>query len=578
MMTSERSDSAQHPDRSHQDGREKLRNEILAACLEDSVLAAEVAAFLIDYLDMERLAAPGRPPPVVNPPLAPTVTARESPPAESISMPVATRLGNYDLLAEIARGGMGVVYKARQHQLNRTVALKMIRTGHLATAEDVKRFHTEAEAAAHLRHPNIVRVHEVGEVDGQHFFSMEFIEGRTLAKRLAEAPVPGRTAALYVRQIARAIHYAHLQGILHRDLKPSNILLDYNDEPHVTDFGLAKRLQSPDGPRVMAADPTRTGVVLGTPSYMAPEQAAGKVKELGPACDVYGLGAVLYELLTGRPPFRSDTPLDTLIQVLECEPVPPRLLNPKVNRDLETICLKCLEKDPNLRYASADALADDLQRYEGGEPILARSYNILARLTRALRKPSHQVADLHAWAVLLWLFSGIIVVGHSVRFVLIETAQPSWLVWLSRLGQVLLGAAALWFCSRRRPLLRSAAERPVWTIWLGYLLASLACGLVIRLLIAGAVLTAGTNAPVSWQEAILYPFAAVLSGLAFWVMGGSYGGRFYVFGLAFFALSLLMLWHLPWAPLEFGLFWAASLAAIGWRLRQLGAEAAAERF
>jgi hypothetical protein len=165
-----------------------------------------------------------------------------------------------------------------------------------------------------------------------------------------------------------------------------------------------------------------------------------------------------------------------------------------------------------------------------------------------------------------------------VRFVLIETAQPSWLVWLSRLGQVLLGAAALWFCSRRRPLLRSAAERPVWTIWLGYLLASLACGLVIRLLIAGAVLTAGTNAPVSWQEAILYPFAAVLSGLAFWVMGGSYGGRFYVFGLAFFALSLLMLWHLPWAPLEFGLFWAASLAAIGWRLRQLGAEAAAERF
>ena len=578
-MTSEQSDSEQPPDHSHkEDEREKQRNEILAACLEDSVLAAEVAAFLIDYLHMERLAAPGRLLPVVQPSLAPTVTALDGPPAKSISMPKATCLGNYDLLAEIARGGMGVVYKARQHQLNRTVALKLILTGRLATAEDVKRFHTEAEAAARLRHPNIVPIHEVGEVDGQHFFSMEFIEGPNLAQRLADGPVPGRTAARYVRQIARAIQYAHLQGILHRDLKPSNILLDHNDEPHVTDFGLAKRLQSPDGPGVTAADPTRTGAVLGTPSYMAPEQAAGKVKELGPACDVYGLGAVLYELLTGRPPFRSDTPLDTVMQVLECEPVPPRLLNPKVDRDLETICLKCLEKDPNHRYASADALADDLQRYEGGEPILARSYNILTRLTRALRKPSHQVADLHAWALLLWLFSGIILVGHPIQFVLIETQQPSWLVWLSRLGQVLVGAAALWFCSRRRPLLQSPAERPVWTIWLGYLLASLVCGLVIRLLIAGGVLTTGPNAPAFWQEEILYPFAAVLSGLAFWVMGGSYGGRFYIFGLAFFTLSFLMLLHLPWAPLEFGLLCAVSLAAIGWRLRQLGAEAADERF
>src|SRR6516165_9890384 len=268
-MTSEQSDSEQPPDHSHkEDEREKQRDEILAACLENSVLAAEVAAFLIDYLHMERLAAPGRLLPVVQPSLAPTVTALDGPPAKSISMPKATCLGNYDLLAEIARGGMGVVYKARQHQLNRTVALKLILTGRLATAEDVKRFHTEAEAAARLRHPNIVRVHEVGEVDGQHFFSMEFIEGRTLAQRLAEGPVPGRTAALYVRQIARAIHYAHLQGILHRDLKPSNILLDHNDEPHVTDFGLAKRMQSSDGPGVIVADPTRTGAVLGTPSYM----------------------------------------------------------------------------------------------------------------------------------------------------------------------------------------------------------------------------------------------------------------------------------------------------------------------
>ena len=213
-------------------------------------------------------------------------------------MPPERFFGDYELLAEVARGGMGVVYRARQITLNRTVALKMILAGKLADADDVQRFRTEAEAAARLTHPNIVAVHEVGEIQGQHFFSMEFIDGSNLAQRLSGGPVPGRDAARYVRQIARAVHYAHRQGILHRDLKPSNILLDSDDEPHITDFGLAKRLGNHDSGQ------TRSGAILGTPSYMAPEQAQGKIRELGPACDIYSLGAILYELLTGRPPFR----------------------------------------------------------------------------------------------------------------------------------------------------------------------------------------------------------------------------------------------------------------------------------
>ena len=208
--------------------------------------------------------------------------------------------GDYELLAEIARGGMGVVYRARQRSLDRTVALKMILAGKLANPEDLQRFRTEAEAAARLSHPNIVAIHDVGAIDGQHFFSMEFIEGISLAQRLTRGPVASRDAARYVRQIARAVEYAHRHGILHRDLKPSNIMLDADDEPHITDFGLAKRLDNQDSGQ------TRTGAILGTPSYMAPEQAQGKIRELGPACDIYSLGAMLYELLTGRssPPFR----------------------------------------------------------------------------------------------------------------------------------------------------------------------------------------------------------------------------------------------------------------------------------
>ncbi|HEX8200954.1 MAG TPA: serine/threonine-protein kinase, partial [Isosphaeraceae bacterium] len=305
-----------------------------------------------------------------------THTPRPSDPAAPRPS-VIHHVGDYELLEEIARGGMGVVYKARQISLNRTVAVKMILGGQLASAAEVDRFHAEAEAAANLQHPNIVAIHEVGEHLGRHYFSMDYVEGRSLAEIVRDNPLPAERAARYVRTIARAIHFAHQRGTLHRDLKPSNVLIDGSDQPRVTDFGLARRIQG-------GSDLTATGAVLGTPSYMPPEQAAGRRDDVSPASDVYALGAILYELLVGRPPFRAATPLETVKQVLEARPVSPRLLNPGLPRDLETICLKCLEKEPRNRYATAQELADELGRFLDGKPIRARPLNAAHRLGRWL--------------------------------------------------------------------------------------------------------------------------------------------------------------------------------------------------
>jgi serine/threonine protein kinase len=492
------------------------------------------------------------------------MTLSASPLAPTLDLtPPQREFGDYDLLAEIARGGMGVVYRARQKGLNRIVALKMILAGRLAGEDDLQRFLTEAEAAARLQHPNIVQVHEVGQVDGQYFFSMEFIEGPSLTQRLSHGPLPSKVAARYVRAIARAVHYAHLQGILHRDLKPSNILLDANDEPHVTDFGLAKKLGG-DSRR------TRSGAVMGTPSYMAPEQAAGKVRELGPACDVYGLGAVLYELLTGRPPFQSDTPLDTLMHVLDREPVPPRLLNPKVDRDLETICLKCLEKDPRHRYGSAEALADDLERYINGESIGARSFNVFDRLLNTLERSQHDV-DFHSWSTMLLLFAPIIFLSHFATFLLIRSELPDtlhWLHWLPRGAQFAVLAGVFWWHCRGRTLLpTNAAERQLWSLVIGYIAAY-----EVSVFVYSILLNQGLSFPGQphFTELIRYPTSAVLSGLVFFALGSNYWGRCYALGVFFFILAMLMPLHLDWAPIEFGAAWAATLSLLGLHLRRLG--------
>jgi tetratricopeptide (TPR) repeat protein/tRNA A-37 threonylcarbamoyl transferase component Bud32 len=308
-------------------------------------------------------------------------------------------VAGYEILGMLGRGAMGVVYKARQRGLKRLVALKMILSGEHASEHELARFRSEAEAVAHLQHPNIVQIYEVGEEQGRPFFSLEFVDGPSLDKKIKGTPMPPAEAARLVQQLAVAMNYAHEHGIIHRDLKPANVLLAPDGTPKIGDFGLAKRIEEDSGQ-------TRTGAVLGTPSYMAPEQAEGKTKEVGPLSDQYSLGSILYELLTGRPPFKGSTILDTLQQVRTLEPVPPIEFQPGVPRDLETICLKTLQQEPVRRYASAGELAEDLRRFLAGEPILARPVGRAERLWRWCRR-NPRVAGLTAAVVGLVVVWGV---------------------------------------------------------------------------------------------------------------------------------------------------------------------------
>ncbi len=292
------------------------------------------------------------------------------------------RLGDYELIEEIARGGMGVVYRARQISLNRVVAVKVVLHGPFSSPEFVQRFRTEAAVVAGLQHPHIVAIHEVGQANDEHFFSMDYIAGQDLGELVREQPLPARRAAELLQTIAEAVHYAHQRGVVHRDLKPSNVLVDASGLPRITDFGLAKLVGTD-------AELTTTGQVLGSPGYIAPEQAAGRREEAGPAGDIYSLGAILYQLLTGRPPFQGETLPEVLLQVQTAEPVSPRRLNPSVPVDLQTICLKCLQKQPARRYGTAQELADDLERFLAHEPIQARPVGWPGRFARwCQRKPA----------------------------------------------------------------------------------------------------------------------------------------------------------------------------------------------
>jgi WD40 repeat protein/tRNA A-37 threonylcarbamoyl transferase component Bud32 len=335
--------------------------------------AAELQSYFGGADEVERLGQGGTPAPSEPPVVV----------AESHSQCV----GDYELLEQIGQGGMGVIYKARQRSLGRLVALKMIRTDRLASFADRLRFHSEAEAVASLDHPHIVPIYEVGAHNGQPYFSMKLIEGGSLAQRLRGIAAEPRAGAMLLAAVARAVHYAHQRGLLHRDLKPANILLDAHGSPHVSDFGLAKRL----GPKTAEASLTAQGAIVGTPNYMAPEQAAAK-GGVSTATDVYSLGAILYEMLTGRPPFGADEPLEAIRQLLEQDPVPPRTLNRCVDRDLETACLKCLQKEPYQRYRSAEALADDLERWLRGEPIRARPVSRRERVVKWARRRPHLAA------------------------------------------------------------------------------------------------------------------------------------------------------------------------------------------
>jgi serine/threonine-protein kinase len=381
-------------------------------------------ASLVEYLDaLERIAPPS------GDALEPSASAEIPSSFLDVPQPAMPQdFGAYELLGEIGCGGMGVVYKARQKGLERIVAVKMILASHLASPDQVRRFQEEARAAAGLRHPHIVHIHEVGQCHGQHYFAMEYIEGMSLAERLARGPLEAEEAARLVLHVARAVEHLHQHGYIHRDLKPSNILLDAEGEPYVSDFGLAKAFAP-------GSAATTTGVIAGTPSYMSPEQAAGHNAEVGRSSDVYSLGAILYEAMTGRPPFRAESALDTLLAVLGGEPELPRRLNRRLPRELELICLKCLSRSPQDRYATAGGLADDLDRFLKGEALEARPPHLPQRIWRwARREPalSMRLAALGVFYAVEWVnYSAGIIDGtfHGKMTILIALWSASAIVF-----------------------------------------------------------------------------------------------------------------------------------------------------
>lgn len=442
------------------------------------------------------------------------------------SAPLPAPFGDFEPLEEIGRGGMGVVYRARQISLSRTVALKMILRGSLASPVDVARFRVEAEAAARISHPNIVQVYEVGEHEGQPFFSMQLIEGRTLGQRLQEGPLTAHEAVAILLPVCRAISEAHRNGILHRDLKPSNILIDHGGRSYVTDFGLAKRLAGTDSDLESL---TNSGAILGTPSYMAPEQAAGQKLSISPATDVYSLGAILYAMLTGRPPFQAPSPVDTVLMVLEQDPVLPRVFNPRVDPDLEMVAMKCLQKPVDLRYPDAGALADDLEAWTRHEPVSARSSQFTQVIGRAFRE-THHASVLENWG-LLWMWHSIVVfvlclITNAVQWSDRSTGRTSHWTYLGMWCVGLSIWAATFYGLRRRAGPVTFIERQIVHAWAGSMIASMLLYAIEWLL----------DLPIL----SLSPVIALVSAMVFLNKACLLNGQFYIQAVVLFVTAILM--------------------------------------
>ena len=468
------------------------------------------------------------------PPTIPAKPPTNDFPSGELSLPA--RFGDYELLEELGRGGMGVVYRARQISLGREVALKMILRGQLATKADRERFEAEARAAAGLDHPGIVPVYEVGEIDSRPYFTMKYIASTTLSQRLTEGPLPARETATLLAAVARAVDFAHQRGVLHRDLKPSNIIVDEAGRPHVMDFGLAK--QAAD-----AASLTRTGAVLGTPAYMAPEQAAGARGQVGPHSDVYSLGVILYAMLTGHPPFQAASPVDIVLMVLEQDPVPPRLLNPMADRDLEMIALRCLQKPTDLRYATAAALAKDLEAYLNDESISARSGRFV-QVVASLMRETHNAQVLENWG-LLWMWHSLVLFLACCATNILELAgdQNRWhyfLLWTAGLGTW----AAVFWALRRRMGPVTFVERQIAHLWAGSMVS-------IALLFP---LEAWLGLPVLK----LSPVLGLVTGMVFLVKAAILSGAFYAQAAALFITAGLMAAFPRYAHFIFGIVSAAS--------------------
>ncbi|TWT54403.1 Serine/threonine-protein kinase PknB [Rubripirellula amarantea] len=447
------------------------------------------------------------------------------------SLKLPTTVGDYELTQELGRGGMGVVFRARQISLNREVAVKMILRGRLASETDLERFLAEASATAKLKHPNIVPVYDVGDVDGRPFFSMQLVEGQTLSNAVSMGPLPPRRAAEIVAAIARAMAFAHREGILHRDLKPSNIMISSDGTPLITDFGLAKQASSED-------NLTRSGMLLGTPAYMSPEQAGGRRALVGPLSDVYSLGCVLYFALTGRSPFVADSPMEVVMLVIEQDPTPPRALRPSLDRDLEMIVIRCLQKPMDLRYDSAEALAKDLEAYLADEKVSARSGQFNQVIARLFRE-THHASVLENWG-LLWMWHSLVVLVASLLTWQMEYSGVTqrWIyaaVWTLGLG----AWAAVFWKLRQRMGPVTFIERQIAHVWGASLIA-------IALLF-----------PLEWWLGMkvlsLSPMLGVISATVFIVKAGMLTGAFYIQATALLAASFAMAIWPQFAHLIFGM-------------------------
>ncbi len=481
---------------------------------------------------------------------------RTIPPARGPSQPHSIQPPGYSIRRELGRGGMGIVYEAHQHRANRSVALKMVLGSQTATAEEFLRFRAEAEAVARLQHPHIVAIFDVGEHEKCPYFSMEYCAGGSLSSKLGEAPLPERAAAELLMKIAKGVAAAHSSGIVHRDLKPGNILLTAEGEPKIADFGLAKVIGP--GERNLTA----TGAVFGTPSYMAPEQASAS-KRIGPPADVYALGAILYELLSGRPPFRGDTPTDIILQLLAEDPIALRELNTNVSRDLEAIVEKCLDKDPLRRYSDAGELVRDLERFLNGEAVSASKSGFFGQLVGAVDRVQLQEKFASFGNVLLSL-APVMFLAEAWTTFCARNDFPRELVMVGRgiqavLFFVLVGAFRKWNLKPNGP-----AERQLYATWAGYLIACFAYGF------AGAV-RVGLDHGRAMEY---YPGFCAITALAFFTMAPSFWGYCWVIGAGWAALAFAMLLKLEWASLMFGAAWALVLLLIGLRLRAMGKKAA----
>lgn len=441
---------------------------------------------------------------------------------------IGTVIGEYRIEAELGRGGMGVVYSAWQSSLQRTVALKMIPNAAFASSQDLARLRAEALAAARLRHPNIVPVYEVGELDGQPWFSMQYIRGTTLSQRLMTGPMSPTDAVRMLLPIVEAIGAAHRAGVLHRDLKPGNILIAEDETPFVTDFGLAKRVPvDGQGPGLTGElqGLTQSGAILGTPAWMSPEQAAGQSDSINVATDIYSLGAILFATLTGRPPFQAASPLDTVLMVLEQDPPDIRMLNRAVDSDLEMIVMKCLQKPQDLRYPSTTALAADLKAWLNNEPVSARSSTIAQVMTRVFRE-SHHAAILQNWG-LLWMWHSLVVLllcllTNAMQLSGVTERWPYVSLWVIGLG---LWASIFWNLRHRAGPI-TAVERQIAHIWAGSMIAS-SMLFAVESIMGRPVLE-------------FSPCLAVITGMVFLAKAGILSGRFYIEAAMLFVTALIM--------------------------------------